>query len=219
MYRPDRIGPHHFADVDNIPYTPNATVTAAAQTVWPAAPGILMRNITAREYDSDHYILSVTVTSHASNNRSLAIGQVLTGIGKVEDDSDNFLFTASGNATIIPGGLDWAIAQPIIARLDGAPVATQSSGQYDPTTITKWQSLPSSSSHHPTTGLFTSSFQTLITQGLLNGLNADADTTMIFIGWHFICSNTSGSDKAIYGEASIGCHKWLEDLQTYDPVK
>lgn len=219
MYRPDRIGPHHFADVENIPYTPNTTILTNAQTVWPAAPKILMRNITGREYDSDHYILSATVTSHASNIRSLAIGQVLTGIGKQLDDSNNFLFTASGNATILPGGLDWGIAQPIIARLDGAPVATQTGGQYDPTTITKWQALPSSSSHHPTTGLFTSSFQTLITQGLLNGISADPSTNMIFIGWHIFASNTSGSDKAIYGECSLGSHKWLEDLQTYDPVK
>lgn len=219
MYRPDRIGPHALMDLETGAYGPADALLQAALTAWPAAPKCIVRQVIPRDRDSNGYILYGTIAT-GGGIKSLAIGCLLTGDEDGQKNS-NYLHTVSGEITILPGGLDWAVARPIMARLDGAPVSTTTiaAPEYDPTTITRYESLPATPSYHPTSGIFTSSIQSCITQGLLNGIASVSDTWAIFVGWHILMENTSGSNKFLQGEASIGCHKWLADIQTGDPVK
>lgn len=223
MYRPNRVGPHILIDVETTPYQPADALLAAANTNWPLAPKCVMRSVAPREMDANSYVLYQTVGSAGAGEpiKSMAIGSLLTGETDGQKNK-NYIHTVSGHITILPGGLDWCIAQPIMARLDGAPTSTTvvAPPEYDPTTITRWYPLASQVTHHPSAGILSASIEANATQGIINGLVAEPDVYAIFVGWHLIFHNTSGGNKFLNGEASIGIHKWLtSDIPTGDPAK
>lgn len=216
---PSRAGLYNLHDVESTPYSVHSDIIANALTTWSAAPKLIMRSVTPRFMDSEQYVSTATITDSA-NIRSFALGVLLNGSSENRWPG-NFTYNVGGVAhVLLTSDIQQIEVLPIIARLDGAPVSTQTiaSPEFDPTTITKYQNpTPNFSSKVAANGI-TVGWKGTIGQGEVNGRSARSHNG-IFVGWQFIVFNNSGANKTLQLHASINAHKWVGDFKAFNPKR
>lgn len=212
MYRPNRIGPWPIGDIEIPPWVPGATLLAAIDDVAAPLIGAGVRSVTAPTVSNcEHWVL-VNTTLTTTQRTGFALGCLINGVNP--DPTNNILYAISGYAhyTAQVASAEQNIF-PFISKLDDTPS--------DPDaliTITDFWPLPMDSMAVDGTGrVFTASVNTQVIVGNFRGSTAAQSNLPIFVGWGFYNSDSDGF--AVTARGSISVYKYLEDIQTQDPMR
>lgn len=216
MYRPNRIGPWPLVHVDKNPVIHTGANMANRIDTFPAE-SFIVPDATIRTNTASRTQQIQTMT--LSNNKTFSIGVALNGANpygaQATDGERGFHLSVCGAIAIKLTSVvvDFpVVALPFVARATNATLALSSAGNnpFDDYFLVPANSIQQAANYQVT------SFNTSLVMGQYDG-DDTYDSDPLYIG--FLIRNLGVADENINLECSVSAHKFIKDLDTYDPPR
>lgn len=212
MYRLNRIGPSHLADIEVPPWEPGGTLLGVIDDN--AGPTILggVRSITVPETTNCELIRMYddTMTPTGAGTQ-WALGCLINGT--IDEKQRSIIFSVSGFCWAYQDDADGGgTIFPIISKLDSTPSDPDAA-----ITITDYTILPCQHHSYSTSRNWVASVNCQIVIGNIRGSTATLSEEPIFVGWAKHNKVTTAYVQDMH--ASISVYKYHKDLDTIDPSR